>query len=207
MPSESKRRIPKAAAITLRLAIVTLFALTLTGAGRINKDLYSMNQKAHYADRCVVGFVRPGFNIAINSASVAADGTMTAVVTVTDTAGLPLDVYGITTPGVVRLKLHDGLHPEQRRAIHAYVTSSSTGAAGTFVRPSSENAITTTTGKLTAIGNGQYQYVFGNKAPANFDQTATHTLAAWGSRTLTSVRSAERVCQRHLTISSPTAAK
>src|SRR5581483_5334066 len=43
---------------------------------------------------------------------------------------------------------------------------------------------TTTTGKLTALGNGQYQYDFGAKAPANFDQTATHTLAVWGNRNL-----------------------
>ena len=52
----TNRRIPKAAAITFRLAIVTLFALTLTGAGRINKDIYNRNQKAHYAADALVGF-------------------------------------------------------------------------------------------------------------------------------------------------------
>ncbi len=184
MTSENTRRIPKAAAITFRLAIVTLFALTLTGAGRINKEIYNQNQKARYAPDEVVGLATPGFNIAINSASVAANGTITAVVTITDGAGLPLDVYGITTPGVMALSFTMGYIPANAEQYTSYVTSSSTGAAGTFIRPSSENAITTTTGKLTALGNGQYQYVFGNKAPTTFDQTATHTLAAWGSRTL-----------------------
>jgi OmcA/MtrC family decaheme c-type cytochrome len=174
----------KAAAITFRLAIVTLFALTLTGAGRINKEIYNKNEKARFAPDALVGLATPGFNLAVNSASVAANGTMTAVVTITDTAGLPIDIYGITTPGVCALSFTMGYIPANAEQYTSYVTSSSTGAAGTFVRPSSENAITTTTGKLTPLGNGQYQYVFGNKAPANFDQTATHTLAAWGSRTL-----------------------
>ncbi len=184
MTSGNKRRIPRAAAITFRLAIVTLFAMTLTGAGRVNKDIYNKNQKAKYAPDAVVGLATPGFNLAINSASVAANGTMTAVVTLTDAAGLPLDVYGVTTPGVMALSFTMGYIPANAEQYTSYVTSTSTGAAGTFIRPSSENAITTTTGKLTALGNGQYQYVFGNKAPATFDQTATHTLAAWGGRTL-----------------------
>ncbi len=185
MPSENKRRIPKAAAIAFRLAIVTLFALTLTGAGRTTKEIYGRNSKAAYLDPQLVAFVSPGMVININSAKIAADGTITAVVSLTDTAGLGLDVTGVTTPGVMALSFTMGYIPNNAEQYVSYVTASSTGAAGTFVRPSSENAITTTTGKLTALGNGQYQYVFGNKAPANFDQTATHTLAVWGSRTLT----------------------
>src|ERR1039458_26590 len=103
VPFEMDRRIPKAAAITLKLAIVTLFAFTLTGAGRTTKEIYGKNSKAAYAPKEVSEFVSPGFVISINSASVAANGTMTAVVTLTDAAGLPLDVYGTTTPGVVAL--------------------------------------------------------------------------------------------------------
>ena len=180
MTSESKRRIPKAAAITLRLAIVTLFALTLTGAGRINKDIYGKNQKAHYAADDVLGFVSPGFNIAINSASIAATGTITAVVTLTDTAGLPLDVNGITTPGVVAMSLGMDYIPANGEQYVPYVTS-----AGT-TRPTFENAITLNFAgaSLTSLGNGQYQYVFGTKAPAGYDQTASHRLGVYGSRTL-----------------------
>jgi OmcA/MtrC family decaheme c-type cytochrome len=183
--SDNNRRIPKAASIVFRLAIVMVFALTLTGAGRTNKEIFNSNQKARYAPEDVVGLASPGFNITINSASVAANGAITGVVTLTDTAGLGLDIYGVTTPGVMALSMTMGYIPANAEQYTSYVTSTSTGAAGTFVRPSSENTLTQSGGKLTAMGNGQYQYVFSNKAPANFDQTATHTLAVWGSRTLT----------------------
>jgi len=178
--SEHSRRIPKAAAITLRLAIVTLFALTLTGAGRIDREIYNKNEKAHYAPDAVVGFTSPGFNIAINSASIAATGTMTAVVTITDTAGMGLDYAGLTTPGVVTLYFMMDYIPANAEQYVGYVTRTS----GTTAVPSDENASTTTTGKLTALGNGQYQYVFGAKAPATFDQTATTTLGVFGQRDL-----------------------
>jgi OmcA/MtrC family decaheme c-type cytochrome len=182
--SEFNKRIPKAAAITFKLAIVALLALTLTGAGRTAREVYNRNQKAAYLDPKVVEFVRPGFVIKINSASIAADGTITAVVTATDPQGLGLDNTGINTPGVLTMSFTMGYIPANSSQYVSYVTSSSTGAAGTFVRPSSENSSTTTTGKLTPLGNGQYQYVFGAKAPANFDQKATHTLAVWGNRNL-----------------------
>jgi OmcA/MtrC family decaheme c-type cytochrome len=178
-------RTPHAAAVIFRLAIALLFALTLTGAGKTQKEIYTTHDKAYYADATIVQFVRPGLNLVINSAKVAADGTMTAVLTITDPQGLPLDVTGVTTPGVISLSLTLGYIPQTSSQYVSYVTSSSTGAAGTFVRPSSENAITTTTGKLTSLGGGQYQYVFGAKAKAGFDQTATHTVAAWSKRDLT----------------------
>jgi OmcA/MtrC family decaheme c-type cytochrome len=184
--SENSRRIPKAAAIAFRLAIVTLFALTLTGAGRTTKEIYGRNAKAAYADPQLVSFVSPGLVFKVNSASIAADGTMTAVFTVTSTAGLGLDTAGITTPGALSVSLLMSYIPNNSEQYVPYIMGTITGAAGTFPRPSSESATATTSpGKLTVLGNGQYQYVFGAKAPANFDQSATHTLGIYGSRTLT----------------------
>lgn len=178
------KRMPKTAAITFRLAIVMLFALTLTGAGRTAKEIYTPHDKAYFADATVVEFVRPGLKITINSASVAADGTITSNVTITDPQGLPLDNTGITTPGVVVLSYTMGYIPANSEQYVSYVMGTATGAAGTVPRPIAENSSTTTTGKLTPLGNGVYQYVFGAKAPANFDQTATHTLAVFGYRDL-----------------------
>ena len=183
--TEKKRRTPKAAAILIRLAIAMLFALTLTGAGRTDRTIYNKHEKAAFLDPKIVEFVRPGFAIKINSASIAGDGTMTAVVTITDPQGMALDYTGVNTPGLITLNFTMAYIPNNGEQYVSYVTSTSTGAAGSFVRPTSENASTTTTGKLTPLGNGQYQYVFGAKATANFDQTATHTLAVWGKRDLT----------------------
>jgi OmcA/MtrC family decaheme c-type cytochrome len=113
---------------------------------------------------------------------------VTTVVTITDPQGLPLDNTGITTPGVVTLSFLVDYIPNDGSQYVPYVTTMITGAAGTFVRPIAENnaSTNTTPGKLTSLGNGQYQYVFGNKAPAGFDQTATHTLAVYGNRNLSS---------------------
>ena len=76
MTSESNKHMNKAAAITFKLAIVTLFALTLTGAGRTNREIGPHQKKAAYLDPKVVQFVRPGLVIKINSASIAADGSL-----------------------------------------------------------------------------------------------------------------------------------
>src|SRR5580704_11372932 len=81
VPSEVNMRIPRAAAIMFKLAIVMLFALTLTGAGRTAKEIYGRNAKAAYVDPTLVAFVSPGLNITVNSAKIAGDGTITAVVT------------------------------------------------------------------------------------------------------------------------------
>jgi OmcA/MtrC family decaheme c-type cytochrome len=163
-----------------------LFALTLTGAGRTAREVYNRNQKAAYLDPKVVEFIRPGFVVKINSASIAADGTITAVLTITDPAGMALDYTGINTPGVVSLSFTLGYIPNNGSQYVSYITAPSTGAAGTFVRPTSESPTSTAVppGKLTSLGNGQYQYVFGTKVPANFDQTTSHRLATWGTRNM-----------------------
>ena len=48
--------------------------------------------------------IRPGLTVTITGGSIAADGTMTANFTVTDMLGLPLDVNGVTTPGVISVR-------------------------------------------------------------------------------------------------------
>jgi hypothetical protein len=70
------------------LAIAAVMALSLAGAPR---GPFSPHEKAFFADRAVVEFVAPGLVITINSAAIAADGTITTVYTLTDPNGLPLD--------------------------------------------------------------------------------------------------------------------
>jgi hypothetical protein len=79
-------------------AVVMTLALTLTSATRTP---YTPREKAYFADDNTVQFVRPGLTITINSANIAADGTVTVVYTYTDPNGLPLDAAGITTPGAI----------------------------------------------------------------------------------------------------------
>ena len=56
-------------------------------------------EKAFYARKPWSHFVRPGLAIKIDSAQIAADGTISVTYSVTDPEGLPLDITGVTTPG------------------------------------------------------------------------------------------------------------
>src|SRR5690348_1287111 len=57
--------------------------------------------RASYMNPNSYGFVRPGLNIQIVSAKIAADGTVSVDYKIQDPKGLPLDLAGIQTPGAV----------------------------------------------------------------------------------------------------------
>ena len=160
-------------------ALVAVVALSLTAAG--TRHLYSPREKAAYADAATVEFVRPGLVIKINSAQIAADGTITVTYGLTDPSGLPLDSAGVTTPGTMKLSYVAAVLPKDDDGYTAYTTTATTGKVIPLVnRPSADSG-----GVTTAIAAGQYQYVFHTKAPSGFDATATHTIGIYGSRVLT----------------------
>jgi OmcA/MtrC family decaheme c-type cytochrome len=150
----------------------------MTGASRHS---YSPQEKAAYADASIVEFVRPGLTITINSATIAPDGTITAVYTLTDPGGLPLDANGVTTPGPITLSYVAAVLPNDQEQYTAYTTRANSGPAIASTNQPNADA----SGVTTPIGPGQYQYVFNTKAPGGFDVTATHTIGIYGSRVLT----------------------
>jgi OmcA/MtrC family decaheme c-type cytochrome len=154
-----------------------LFAQTPAKAGRI----YGPHDKAFYVDAASVQFVNPGLNITINSASVAANGTVTTTYAITDPTGLPLDAAGINTPGAVSLSYVAAYIPATQEQYIAYTTRPATGT----LIPTTVQAGADSGGTLTPLGAGQYQYIFGTKAPAGYDMTATHSIGIYGSRNLT----------------------
>ena len=142
---------------------------------------YNKHQKAFYASQSVIDFARPGLVITINSAKIASDGAITAVYTITDPAGLPLDAAGVTTPGAVSLAYVASYIPTGQKQYVAYTTSTVSGKAlGTITRPNFELG-----NPPTSLGNGQYSYTFKAKAPAGFEAAATTTIAIDGNRDLT----------------------
>lgn len=160
------------------LGLVALIGISLTSATR---KPYSVHEKAFYADDATVEFVRPGLTITVNSAAVATDGTITAVYTVTDPNGLPLDAAGITTPGAISLSYIAATLPSNQEDYTAYTTRAANGTViPTTLQPAADSG-----GTATQVGPGQYQYVFHTKAPSGFDATATHTIGVYGSRDLT----------------------
>jgi OmcA/MtrC family decaheme c-type cytochrome len=162
------------------IALMLLFAIALVMTGSSN-GTYTPHEKAFFASPDVIAFVRPGLVITINSAQIAADGTISVVYTITDPAGLPLDITGVTTPGAISLSYVAAVLPNDQTQYTAYTTRSATGAvSGTVNQAGADSG-----GTRTSQGNGVYQYVFKTKAPSGFDRTATHTIGIYGSRDLT----------------------
>ena len=163
----------------MRIAgLFALIAVSISGAAR---RAYSPREKAYYADAATVEFVRPGLTIKINGAQIAADGTITVVYSLTDPAGLPLDVSGVTTPGTITLGYVAAVLPSNQEDYTAYTTRTNSGpAVSSTNQPGPDSG-----GVTTTVGQGQYQYVFKTKAPAGFDASATHTIGIYASRVLT----------------------
>jgi len=174
MNKERMHRICRFAQLAGLLAVITV---SIPGAGR---KPYGPREKAFYAADSTVEFVRPGLTITVNQAKIASDGTISVTYTLTDPAGLPLDMTGITTPGVISVSYVAAVLPSNAEEYTTYTTRQQTGAAGSAIDPSSDSG-----GTLTNLAAGQYQYVFKTKAPSGFDATATHTIGIYGSRNLT----------------------
>jgi OmcA/MtrC family decaheme c-type cytochrome len=157
-------------------------ALLVASLGSAPKRTYSPHERAFYADDATVQFVRPGLTIVINSAKIASDGTISAVYTLSDPNGLPLDTSGVNTPGTISLSFVAAVLPNGQEDYTAYTTRAATGTviASTQQPGADSGGVSATTGTP-----GQYQYTFHTKAPSGFDATATHTIGIYGSRNLT----------------------
>src|SRR5438067_7620218 len=145
------------------------------------REVYGPHSKARFLDASTVEFVRPGLVISIQSAAVAADGTISTTFTVADPQGLGLDRAGITTPGVVSLSFVAATIPQGQEQYFSYTTRVASGAAVATTNQAGADS----GGTFTNIGLGQYTYTFKTKAPGGFDATATHTIGVYGSRNLT----------------------
>jgi OmcA/MtrC family decaheme c-type cytochrome len=148
---------------------------------RFNAQPYTAREKAFFLDNLTVQFVRPGLVVAVQSAAIAADGTMSATFTVADPQGLALDRLGVTTPGAISLSFVAATIPQGQEQYTSYTTRSATGAVSGTVQQAGPD----TGGTYTQLATGQYIYKFGTKAPAGFDASATHTIGVYGSRSLT----------------------
>ncbi len=160
------------------IGIVATVGMSLSSAPRRG---YSPREKAFYVDAQTVQFVRPGLTITVNSGTIAADGTIAAVYSLTDPNGLPLDASGVTTPGTIALSYVAAVLPNASGDYTTYTTRVATGT----VLASTQQPGADTGGVVVSLGSGQYQYTFRTKAPAGFDATSTHTIGIYGSRNLT----------------------
>ena len=162
-----------------RAGIAAIVLASLVGAQE--KRHFSPREKGFYADTASVQYVNPGLVITVTGATIAANGTITAQYTLTDPTGLPLDSTGVGTPGTISTSFVAAYIPNSGEQYTAYTTKAASGTLiASETQPGADSGGTT-----TFLGSGAYQYVFGTKAPAGFDPTATNTIGIYGSRNLT----------------------
>jgi OmcA/MtrC family decaheme c-type cytochrome len=159
-------------------AIAAVAVMSLSSAPR---KPYSPREKAFFMDAATIAFVRPGLTITVNSAAIASDGTITVSYMLADPGGLPLDNTGVQSPGTISTSFVAAVLPQNTGDYMTYTTNTASGTAlASTQQPGADSA-----GTITALGSGQYQYVFHTKAPSGYDASATHTIGVYGSRNLT----------------------
>lgn len=129
-----------------------------------------------------------GLRLDILSASIAADGTVTARFQLSDAQGKPLDREGMFTPGAVSASfILAWLDEREGRApglYTAYTTRTQTSGENSAVQGSTD-----TGGSFAVIDDqaGIYEYTFGTKITV-VDPSKTHTIGVIASRTVDGVR-------------------
>lgn len=164
----------------------TVIAGSLALMSAPKKREFTKRDKAFYADPNVVAFVRPGLTIDITSAKIASDGTITVGYKLTDPKGLPLDLTGVQTPGVVSVSFILAYIPKGEKDFYAYTTRTQTSP---ITKQTAVQASTDAGGTTQTVNIGEYIYTFRTKAVAKgggaFDTEATHRLVVYGTRNLT----------------------
>lgn len=166
--------------IIIVVAAIAAIVLAAAALSASNPPAYKPTEKAFYADQALVNFVRPGLVFKVSKAEIAADGTVTAYLKITDPKGVGLDRLGVGSPGTVSVSFLLGTIPSFDLPYKSYITRQRTGAAGTVTQATGEN-----TGTWKVLGDGEYSYTFLNKLPADYDKNATHSIGVYGSRNLT----------------------
>ena len=149
------------------------------------KPIGDRHKRAAYLDPKAIAFIRPGVNIKIVSANIAADGTITARVKLTDGDNLPLDRAGITTPGPVSMSLIAAYIPAGQKQYTSYTTNvAKPTLASALSNPPQTQAANDSGGAWTDNAVGDYTYTFKTKAPSGFDPTVTHAIGVSAQRNL-----------------------
>ncbi|HXM78264.1 MAG TPA: OmcA/MtrC family decaheme c-type cytochrome [Thermoanaerobaculia bacterium] len=149
--------------------------------GDAAENRYGRTAAEYYLTAEQTDYVRPGFKIKINSVTIGGNRKPVVDVTITDDLGQPIDRKGILTPGPVTLSFVLAWYEPSTRNYTTYATrkqtSPITGASAD--QPTSDSG-----GVYTDVDLGHFTYTFGTVLPSGFDMTKTHTLAAYGRRSM-----------------------
>jgi OmcA/MtrC family decaheme c-type cytochrome len=174
---------------------VTAGVVTLTGAGKPPKivdpgigltpeQIYPVSTLEHYLTQEVFDYVRPGFNIRINSVTIPADRRPVVDYSFYDDLNQPLDRLGQVTPGALSISHILAWWDPVARHYTAYTTRTQTSP---ITGDSAVQAGTDSGGTTTDLELGHATYRFRTALPENFDRTKTHTLAIYATRNTSAI--------------------
>jgi OmcA/MtrC family decaheme c-type cytochrome len=160
------------------LAVPALAGLAVVAVAQ-GKSVFTVHEKAYYADPSVVVYVQPGLNITVVSANIAANGTISVDYKLTDPNGAALDQSGVTTPGPVTLSFLAAYIASGQAQYTSYISRMSTAATGgaTATQAAADSGGTTQT-----VATGEYIYTFHTLAPSGFNPSLTNRIGIYGSR-------------------------
>src|SRR5208337_3626683 len=101
-------------------------AISILTAGSMRHD-FGIRQ-ASFGQSNIIDFVRPGLVLQVLSASIGADGTMAATVSLKDPEGLQLDPTGVATPGAVTVACTVAVLPSGSNDFVSYTSNPATSS-------------------------------------------------------------------------------
>jgi OmcA/MtrC family decaheme c-type cytochrome len=144
---------------------------------------YSKSSKEFYMTSDEIGYIRPGFQITVNSITIPEDRRPVVDYSFTDDLNQPLDRKGEVTPGSLSINQVLAWWDAGTRHYTAYTTRQQTSAP-TAPHPgvTATQAAADSGGTWTDVEIGHSIYKFKTVLPESFDRTKTHTLAVYATR-------------------------
>ncbi len=168
----------------MRWTLVAMVLVASTALLSTTKSPFTERDKAFYADEAMVNFVRPGLVFKIVSHEIMSDGMVKVRFKITDPKGVPLEREGINTPGVISTSFILAKIPNNNKFYQSYTYRTKTSTFPATAGKRATQAGADTGGSYVKVADGEYVYTMGYKLPADYEKTATHSIAVYGSRNL-----------------------
>lgn len=124
-----------------------------------------------YLDDQLYFFFRPGLVLTIVDYDIPSDLQPEVTFTVTDQGGMPIDMYGVYTPGEVSVRFFISYIPDGEEQRVNYIV----GTRG----PTYDHD-----GVFSTVELGTYTYKYATALPSDYETNATHTIAGAARRDL-----------------------
>src|SRR5579872_1518587 len=150
------------------------------------KNDFSINELEYYLSNDVIGYIRPGVQISVNSVTIGSDRRPVVDFNLTDSFNQPIDRLGQVTPGAVSVSFIIAWYNPATRQYTSYIYKTETAAPpSTNIGATMTQATTDSGGQFTDLAVGHSTYKFKNALPTGYDATKTTTVGMYASRDLT----------------------